>query len=267
LTSPLETITSCHPGYAIPNSNRIPDGTSRIALGLCACLAVVSPACADIITVAYTGTYTGGWSGNYNPVGPFQVPPNPNGPFGGKIDGSQFSLVFTFNTALAQPGHFDGSGLDTPFGGYPFSIVPSVGSAVFSSSQLSFTAGSFMASDGISNGTTSQYASSVDFGSDAISPIISMQASVPSIFDSILDSFSLSSDQPIGSGAISFDYANTFLGGGFGRLALSPYRIEVSDQVTAVPEPSTWAMMILGFLGVGFMAYRRRQMDQCFVPS
>ena len=27
---------------------------------------------------------------------------------------------------------------------------------------------------------------------------------------------------------------------------------------TAVPEPSTWAMMILGFFGVGFMAYRRK---------
>jgi hypothetical protein len=26
----------------------------------------------------------------------------------------------------------------------------------------------------------------------------------------------------------------------------------------AVPEPSTWAMMILGFAGIGFMAYRRR---------
>jgi hypothetical protein len=26
----------------------------------------------------------------------------------------------------------------------------------------------------------------------------------------------------------------------------------------AVPEPSTWAMMIAGFAGVGFMAYRRR---------
>ena len=26
-----------------------------------------------------------------------------------------------------------------------------------------------------------------------------------------------------------------------------------------VPEPSTWAMMILGFVGVGFMTYRRRQ--------
>ena len=27
---------------------------------------------------------------------------------------------------------------------------------------------------------------------------------------------------------------------------------------TAVPEPSTWAMLLLGFAGVGFMAYRRK---------
>jgi hypothetical protein len=26
----------------------------------------------------------------------------------------------------------------------------------------------------------------------------------------------------------------------------------------AVPEPSTWALMILGFMGIGFMAYRRK---------
>jgi hypothetical protein len=32
----------------------------------------------------------------------------------------------------------------------------------------------------------------------------------------------------------------------------------VSSEVAAVPEPSTWAMMILGFFGVGFMAYRRK---------
>jgi hypothetical protein len=30
-------------------------------------------------------------------------------------------------------------------------------------------------------------------------------------------------------------------------------------QVAAVPEPSTWAMIISGFAGVGFMAYRRRK--------
>jgi hypothetical protein len=28
--------------------------------------------------------------------------------------------------------------------------------------------------------------------------------------------------------------------------------------VSGVPEPSTWAMMILGFAGIGFMAYRRK---------
>jgi hypothetical protein len=32
----------------------------------------------------------------------------------------------------------------------------------------------------------------------------------------------------------------------------------ITNAVAAVPEPSTWAMMILGFFGVGFMAYRRR---------
>jgi hypothetical protein len=32
----------------------------------------------------------------------------------------------------------------------------------------------------------------------------------------------------------------------------------VTAQISAVPEPSTWAMMILGFAGVGYLAYRRR---------
>jgi len=29
-------------------------------------------------------------------------------------------------------------------------------------------------------------------------------------------------------------------------------------QVTGVPEPSTWAMMILGFASIGFMAFRQK---------
>ena len=34
--------------------------------------------------------------------------------------------------------------------------------------------------------------------------------------------------------------------------------LAVLGPTAAVPEPSTWAMMILGFVGVSFMAYRRR---------
>jgi hypothetical protein len=31
---------------------------------------------------------------------------------------------------------------------------------------------------------------------------------------------------------------------------------------TAVPEPSTWAMLLIGFAGVRFIAYRRSRKDQ-----
>jgi len=36
-------------------------------------------------------------------------------------------------------------------------------------------------------------------------------------------------------------------------------RLDGVESITAVPEPSTWAMMILGFAGVGVMAYRRKR--------
>jgi hypothetical protein len=37
------------------------------------------------------------------------------------------------------------------------------------------------------------------------------------------------------------------------------YTIEFSPNIgAAAPEPSTWAMMLLGFLGLGWLAYRRK---------
>lgn len=44
--------------------------------------------------------------------------------------------------------------------------------------------------------------------------------------------------------------------GGFSQM--KGFEISGVEQVAAVPEPSTWAMMVFGFAGVGFMAYRRR---------
>jgi hypothetical protein len=37
-----------------------------------------------------------------------------------------------------------------------------------------------------------------------------------------------------------------------------PITLLTGPPITAVPEPSTWAMMILGFCGLGFLAHRRR---------
>jgi PEP-CTERM motif len=44
-----------------------------------------------------------------------------------------------------------------------------------------------------------------------------------------------------------------------GALATGYSSNFILTAVDAVPEPSTWAMMILTFAGIGFMGYRRRK--------
>ena len=53
---------------------------------------------------------------------------------------------------------------------------------------------------------------------------------------------------------------NTQLGvsASFGNASGGPEAIQAVHLTAAVPEPSTWAMLMLGFAGLGFMAYRRR---------
>jgi hypothetical protein len=50
----------------------------------------------------------------------------------------------------------------------------------------------------------------------------------------------------------TYDISLAVFGGPYGNQQLA----FVEERVSAVPEPSTWAMMILGFVGLGFMAYR-----------
>ena len=60
--------------------------------------------------------------------------------------------------------------------------------------------------------------------------------------------------------SISGPFANEQLFAIFGpQAALTPAAyLTLETTVAAVPEASTWAMMILGFAGVGFIAYRRK---------
>lgn len=52
----------------------------------------------------------------------------------------------------------------------------------------------------------------------------------------------------------------------FAGTALPGDHSSAIDSVTiaTVPEPATWAMMILGFFGIGFMAYRRKSPAAAF---
>lgn len=63
--------------------------------------------------------------------------------------------------------------------------------------------------------------------------------------------------------ATSADTAISFIetasnDGGNNDALIDGVSFQGPSVTSAVPEPSTWAMMILGFCGVGFMAYRRK---------
>jgi hypothetical protein len=58
--------------------------------------------------------------------------------------------------------------------------------------------------------------------------------------------------------------------GGLSFNLSDPNGLSESGPITAVqavPEPSTWAMMILGFCGLGVVAYRRRHRAPGFVAT
>ncbi|WP_213769866.1 PEPxxWA-CTERM sorting domain-containing protein [Bradyrhizobium sp. dw_78] len=55
------------------------------------------------------------------------------------------------------------------------------------------------------------------------------------------------------------DSTDVTAGNNYGEEGPVPFGVGTFAITAAVPEPSTWAMMILGFFGIGAMAYRRRK--------
>ena len=58
-----------------------------------------------------------------------------------------------------------------------------------------------------------------------------------------------------GTGALAPDWSRI----GTDITGQGPFNAAFSLTGTMVPEPSTWAMMLIGFAGLGFMAYRRKR--------
>jgi len=66
-----------------------------------------------------------------------------------------------------------------------------------------------------------------------------------------------------GGGPYSFNLNFGPLGSGAANAA-ADFVVDNIDISVAVPEPATWAMMIMGFMGIGFLAYRRRATPTSF---
>jgi hypothetical protein len=247
--------------------------TKIATLGLLLTTAVValasSSASAEIVNVTYTGTVSSvGLSGQPNTT------TDALGLFGGgDLTGDNFQVVFTFDTSqgslsttIADPVHGVGAGqsltgtsssfsASITINGFTQSVVAPLNGALFQTSG-----------DGVLDNVSGTVPGvPLGFNPDPSGVQVGIGTSIDNfaVSPGLLATPSTTSDVECGClGSGQFTVSSAL---GQEIVNLDPTVAVVTDGVTsAVPEPSTWAMMILGFCGVGFMAYRRKQNGAAF---
>jgi hypothetical protein len=153
------------------------------------------------------------------------------------------------NNPNSSTGHFSNSVLGTTFiDDYTFTLSGSPQFVAFASATNSYAG----PGDFISNFTGQLFS----FGADlAYNTVDDFAVNPPAVAHPCTDNPTacqeLSGSAILAAGGYYLQFQGT--GGGTagygGDLTTAP--------IAAIPEPSTWAMMILGFAGIGFMAYRR----------
>src|SRR5216683_289816 len=114
--------------------------------------------------------------------------------------------------------------------------------------QSGFSIDGAQSEDGFKN-----FSQSLGYSGPKTVQLLSFEETVNSSFLLSSSSFALSTGDGGTKAFFAADVTTTFATGASNTGPVGGLTIS-----TAVPEPSTWAMMILGFMGVGFMAYRRR---------
>jgi hypothetical protein len=152
------------------------------------------------------------------------------------------------NVQLGSSYYFnDSTGMEA----FVFNPVGTLG-IVTSTLPTGFTAGGSAMEDGFK-----QFTTSISYSGPKTVQSLMFDIDVSSTFLLDASDFVLST----GSGGTKAFFAADITGNGntgpVGALTLT----------TAVPEPSTWAMMILGFCGLGFMAYRRKSKPTMFAAA
>jgi hypothetical protein len=200
-------------------------------------------ASADVITMTWTGKVAS-VTGNNDSLDFFG---------GGNLAGDSFTVQFTFNAPATAGSATSGASGDGVFLPAVFTINNQSQSLVQSTvdSAAGASTGGNGVGDSVLNGIFDGIAgASTNWG---IGTTINNGPVAPSTF--------------AGTNTITPSCGNGC--SGFGGFSVGGEDIEftiaqettvdTTGVTTAVPEPSTWAMMILGFFGIGTMTYRRRR--------
>ena len=170
--------------------------------------------------------------------------------------GSTFTATLQFN-----PTTFTSTSCGS---GCEFNVIHS-GSFTYSTNggfSLTQSLTGFNVSDKFANGVADYYVFDADVGTSGVTTFSRLELSFSSN-NGNLTIPNTSVPQSINLSDFQFNFADyfVFVPGLPGQPILANRIIgEVTDvSVTpGVPEPSTWAMLLLGFAGIGFMVYRRK---------
>jgi PEP-CTERM motif-containing protein len=183
---------------------------------------------------------------------------------------SQASVITSLPGGASIP--MPGLGTSGAFGTGPHTFGPGITWTATDSSALFGYQGGYAVSNGFWNGTppfagTNSLSVSMSYAfSSPVSAFLTdliwdvSQVVTMSVFDSsnvLLETLTLSNGTSnlVTPGYYGFQEATANIARvTLSNGAIANRNISISS---AVPEPSTWAMMILGFAGVGFVAYRR----------
>jgi hypothetical protein len=198
---------------------------------------------ASIIQINYTGTYTGTIVSGNPATSQFTTT---------YVSSTPFDLTLRFDTS--RPNSYYS---ETPSGSVFNNLFSSAGSV----SGTFFMSGTESSNDTASIGSTSQ-----SLVSRTISKVVSntpslfISVSHPDIPASITQPFSILSGLT-GSGTFNEATYSGVFSAYQASYQLHPETITVTVDgvIAAVPEPSTWAMLLIGFAGIGLLSYRRHQ--------
>jgi hypothetical protein len=102
----------------------------------------------------------------------------------------------------------------------------------------------------VNNGQGSVFAGEIGVSTDPNSPAFL------GIFNPAFQTYDLSSTFGPVMGTGTFGAGGTTSSGSLLLSSIGTVTFEVTTPSSAIPEPSTWATMRLGFVGLGYMAYR-----------